>query len=193
MRKHAAQVQNVRIQEGLTYSEALKKVGKNLESGEKSKEIIQQKTEMAKEKTKEKFGIKNNVAFVTFMAEVVNCSAQTESRTERIRIIIKAAEKYLEIKGISVDMINEKLKMQTNIHPTGMWWYIMVLLIFQWNARSLIANGQEFKKLISDLENKSDIICVQETWLKPQLNFVLQGYVVIRKDRKQGNGGGVAL
>ncbi len=77
---------NVRIQEGLTYSEALKKVGKNLESGEKSKEIIQQMTEMAKEKTKEKFGIKNNVAFVTFMAEVVNCSAQTESRTERIRI-----------------------------------------------------------------------------------------------------------
>ncbi len=68
----------------------------------------------------------------------------------------------------------------------------MVLLIFQWNARSLIANGQEFKKLISDLENKPDIICVQETWLKPQLNFVLQGYVVIRKDRKQGNGGGVA-
>ncbi len=62
---------------------------------------------MAKEKTKEKFGIKNNVAFVTFMAEVVNCSAQTESRTERIRIIIKAAEKYLEIEGISVDMITD--------------------------------------------------------------------------------------
>ncbi len=191
VRKHAAQVQNVRIQEGLTYSEALKKVGKNLESGEKSKEIIQQKTEMAKEKTKEKFGIKNNVAFVTFMAEVVNCSAQTESRTERIRIIIKAAEKYLEIEGISVDMINVKLKMQTTYTQPG-WWYIMVLLIFQWNARSLIANGQEFKKLISDLENKPDIICVQETWLKPQLNFVLQGYVVIPKDRKQGNGGGVA-
>ncbi len=68
----------------------------------------------------------------------------------------------------------------------------MVLLIFQWNARSLIANGQEFKKFISDLENKPDIICIQETWLKPQLNFVLQGYVVIQKDRKQGNGGGVA-
>ncbi len=74
---------------------------------------------MAKEKTKEKFGIKNNVAFVTFMAEVVNCSAQTESRTERIRIIIKAAEKYLEIECISVDMINEKLKMQTTYTQPG--------------------------------------------------------------------------
>ncbi len=66
MRKHAAQVQNVRIQEGLTYSEALKKVGKNLESGEKSKEISQEKMETVKEKTKEIFGIKNNVAFVNF-------------------------------------------------------------------------------------------------------------------------------
>lgn len=68
----------------------------------------------------------------------------------------------------------------------------MVLLIFQWNARSLIANGQEFKKFISDLDKRPDIICIQETWLKPQLNFVLQGYQLIRKDRKKGNGGGVA-
>lgn len=62
----------------------------------------------------------------------------------------------------------------------------------QWNARSLLANGQELKKIVSDLENKPDIICVQESWLKPQFNFVLQEYVVIRKDRKLGNGGGVA-
>lgn len=68
----------------------------------------------------------------------------------------------------------------------------MVLLIFPWNAKSLIANGQEFKKFISDLVNKPDVICVQETWLKPQLNFVLQGYVLIQKDGKQANGGGVA-
>lgn len=69
----------------------------------------------------------------------------------------------------------------------------MVLLIFQWNARSLIANGQEFKKFISDLDKRPDIICIQETWFKPQLNFVLQGYQLIRKDRKNCNGGGVAI
>jgi len=52
------------------------------------------------------------VSFVAFMVEVVNCSAQTESRTERIKIIVRAAEKYLEIEGISVEMVNEKLKVQ---------------------------------------------------------------------------------
>ncbi len=41
------------------------------------------------------------------------CSAQTESRTERIKIIIRAAEKYLELEDVTVDLINDRLKMQT--------------------------------------------------------------------------------
>lgn len=75
-----------------------------------------------------------------------------------------------------------------------MWKYIiiMVLTILQWNARSLIANGLEFKKFIDLSDKKPNIICVQETWLKPKLNFVLQGYNIVREDRKSGNGGGVA-
>lgn len=85
-----------------------------------------------------------------------------------------------------------KVKDAVNEYASRVWWFIMVLLIFQWNARSLIANGQEFKKLISDLDKRPDIKCIQETWLKPQLNFVLQGYQLIRKDRKKGIGGGVA-
>lgn len=68
----------------------------------------------------------------------------------------------------------------------------MVLTILQWNARSLIANGQEFKKFIVDHENSPDIICVQETWLKSHLDFVINGYTSVRKDRDKSNGGGVA-
>lgn len=55
----------------------------------------------------------DKVAFVAFIAEVVNCSAQTESRTERIKIIIRAAEKYLDLGNVTVDMINERLKIPT--------------------------------------------------------------------------------
>lgn len=47
--------------------------------------------------------------FVAFLAEVVNCSAQTHSRTERIKIIIKAARKYLNLGELTVDAINETL------------------------------------------------------------------------------------
>jgi len=39
----------------------------------------------------------------------------------------------------------------------------MSFLLLHWNARSLIANGQEFKKYIADMNKSPDIICIQET------------------------------
>lgn len=68
----------------------------------------------------------------------------------------------------------------------------MVFVILQWNARSLISNGQEFKHFIANCDVYPDVICIQETWLKPQLNFMIRWYETIRKDRNKGNGGGVA-
>jgi len=72
--------------------------------------------------------------------------------------------------------------------------------ILQWNARSLIANGQEFKKSVDELKEKPvdelkekpNIICVQETWLKPELDFIIKGYSAVRRDRENGRGGGLA-
>ena len=40
----------------------------------------------------------------------------------------------------------------------------MVLFVLQWNARSLIANGQEFKKYLDNLGGKPNVMCIQETW-----------------------------
>ncbi len=62
---------------------------------------------------------------------------------------------------------------------------IMSFLLLHWNARSLIANGREFKKYIADMSKSSDIICIQETWLCKSLDFKLNGYEVIRKDRNK--------
>lgn len=69
----------------------------------------------------------------------------------------------------------------------------MVISVLQWNARSLISSGQEFKKVIDDKEFKPHVICIQETWLKSHLDFVIQGYISIRRDRQTCNGGGVAI
>lgn len=43
--------------------------------------------------------------------------------------------------------------------------------IIQWNARSLVASGQDFIGFIKGLRKKTEIICIQETWLKPILDF----------------------
>lgn len=67
---------------------------------------------------------------------------------------------------------------------------IMVFHLLQWNARSLIANGQELKKFVADSEVKPDIVCVQETWLRPHLDFILPVYESVRFDRGENQGGG---
>ncbi len=35
-------------------------------------------------------------------------------------------------------------------------------------------------------------MCTQETWIKPTLDFVIEGYSCIHKDRPCGSGGGCA-
>lgn len=114
VRKNAVQAQNIRTTEGISYAEALKKVKQT------AKEVVAkvaepQQKEIDEGQRKENEVFIDKVSFVTFIVEVVNCSAQTESRTERIKIIIRAAGKYLDLEDITVDMINERLKTQTGI------------------------------------------------------------------------------
>lgn len=44
--------------------------------------------------------------FVAFIVEIINCSAQAKGRTERTKITAKAAEKYLDVEELSVELIN---------------------------------------------------------------------------------------
>ena len=69
----------------------------------------------------------------------------------------------------------------------------MIISILQWNARSLVANGQELKKFVSGMQDKPSIICIQETWLRAQWDLIIQGYMAIRNDRQMGKGGAVAI
>lgn len=100
--KHAVKIQNVRITEGVTYAEAVQKAKQNEEIQREVK--IQEWTgnTLVQSKKKEDSLVIGKMEFVSFMAEVVNCSAQTESRTERIKIIIRAAERYLNVAGVTL-------------------------------------------------------------------------------------------
>ncbi len=57
-----------------------------------------------------------------------------------------------------------------------------MFFILQWNAQSLIANGQELKHFVADFKDneRPGLICVQETWLK---------HVGLQKDRDTAGGG----
>lgn len=41
--------------------------------------------------------------FIAFMTEEKHRTSQTRKKTEKIRIIVKAAEKYLHVSNLSVD------------------------------------------------------------------------------------------
>lgn len=62
------------------------------------------------------------------------------------------------------------------------------MTILQWNARTLIANRQEFKVYIDELEEKTEIICIQEAQLNPNLDFVIKGF---KNGQKRGKWGRV--
>lgn len=50
---------------------------------------------------------------------------------------------------------------------------------------------KDFKHFIAsrrEREKKPEIICIQESWLKPNLDFVLDGYVAIRQIDKKVEG-----
>ena len=57
----------------------------------------------------------------------------------------------------------------------------MATRICQWNANGLLSRQSEFKQHLAN--NAYDVICIQETFLKPQKRFSVQGCDVIRSDR----------
>ena len=60
--------------------------------------------------------------------------------------------------------------------------------IFQWNACGLTPR-REFKQFAA--ENDFHICCIQETFLKPDKNYSIPGYDVLRQDRITLSTGGL--
>ena len=63
------------------------------------------------------------------------------------------------------------------------------LKVLQWNCNGLFTHLNEFKHHLT--QNSYDVICLQETFLKPEKNFTLTGYSVVRKDRIDKRKGGL--
>ena len=63
--------------------------------------------------------------------------------------------------------------------------------IFSWNARSIYNKLSEFKDKL--IEDKPHIVCLNETWLKPDREPSFQNYTAFYDHRTDGNGGGLAF
>ena len=65
----------------------------------------------------------------------------------------------------------------------------MGVTLLQWNANSLSAHIHELKYFLDQQDRLPDIICVQETFLKPTLSPSVSGYSILRRDGVDGHGG----
>ena len=65
----------------------------------------------------------------------------------------------------------------------------MSISLLQWNSNSLTAHLPEFKHYLDELSSLPQIICVQETFLRPTSNISFPGYSVFRQDGLNGRGG----
>lgn len=61
------------------------------------------------------------------------------------------------------------------------------LKIVQWNIRSINSNRENLNNLIC--REKPHIILLNETWLKPNQNFCLKSFHIVRQDRDDGYAG----
>lgn len=114
--KRAKEVQRVKVTQGISYSEAVRKVPKVVPVPKQGESNESQNVMPANNRVRcnnvnlDNDGLViNKGEFVLFMAEIINCSAQTQSRTARIKIIVKAAEKYLGIKGLLWETVRDNL------------------------------------------------------------------------------------
>lgn len=64
--------------------------------------------------------------------------------------------------------------------------------IVQWNANGLAAHARELKNFVASAANPPEVLCIQETFLKTEKQFVFHGYNVVRKDRTGALKRGVA-
>lgn len=117
MHKQAVQVQNVKVKENVTYAEAIKRVNnvnkvRNVNVGVAAAvpglSTRVPSTQKCCKITDDTLLVdKKN--FIAFIAEVVNRAAKIESRTDKIKMIKRAAEKHLEINDLTVLAIHNML------------------------------------------------------------------------------------
>jgi len=74
---------------------------------------------------------------------------------------------------------------QNQLNPSS------VISVLQWNCNGIIKHQNELRNHVCRNSNKYDIICLQETSLKPDKKFNIPGYIAVRRDRVDGDKGGV--
>ncbi|MED6265511.1 hypothetical protein CHARACLAT_026272 [Characodon lateralis] len=87
-----------------SYAEAVKGV-----KGQKIREVEQKEREIP-QKLQTEENIELFISYSVFIAYVINCTDQAKLKAEKIKIIVRGAEKFLSFKERSLENINKRLE-----------------------------------------------------------------------------------
>ncbi|KAJ8278361.1 hypothetical protein GJAV_G00086790, partial [Gymnothorax javanicus] len=106
-RKFENEVERVRTQSNLSYAEDAKKA--KIEKGNVSEELRTAKKVIKEPRSDTEFISVDKGRFLAFVAMVINCAKEIESKTDRIRMVVHAAKEVLGITDVKGEEIQEIL------------------------------------------------------------------------------------
>lgn len=107
----AVQVQKVRVGQ-VSYAEAVRMVH-NQTTGSRNEGVVEDREKQINENEGKVMQV-NVKKLVTFIAGVINGTAEIKSKTERIQLIVKAAERHLDVSGLTWEIVRDDLKQQSS-------------------------------------------------------------------------------
>lgn len=109
-------VQRIKVSGKVSYAEAVKRAGQKNVIGNQQNREKQMMTSIVRDTEKKMLEEKKRL--VTFIAGVINATADVKSKTERIQIIVKAAAHHLDMKGIRWEEVRDELSIQASQETT---------------------------------------------------------------------------
>lgn len=107
VRKRAKEVVQIKTSKNISYAEAVKSVKEQEKRvvEQMGSQTIQQSKTLPEDKVT--YSVENLVLFIAY---VINCTDQAKNKTEKIKIIVKGAEKFLGFNEGTWEEINKKLE-----------------------------------------------------------------------------------
>lgn len=117
VRKRAVKIEQVKAVNNISYAEAVNRVQIQREKEDTRKMNLIPRTE--RDRTEE-----TNIALaadklILFMAYVINCTDQVKHKTEKIKLIVRGAEKFMGLKDVSWEQITKSLEADGRIGGSG--------------------------------------------------------------------------
>lgn len=113
VRKKAVEIQKVKVASSISYAEAVRKVQEQNPGGSGDQTGDSGRQQNVDESNK--LSMDN---LIVFLAYVINCADQAKHKTDKIKIIVKGAEKYLGV-NISWEQVNKRLEDEKRVGLGG--------------------------------------------------------------------------